>query len=95
MLNFNLVFLFFHVIYRFAFRVFQGTAFPTPQQRAKQLDVMSPGERSSAIQRWFLPKTDNTLFHAVPADGSKPTTEDEESPCMLSAKDSEYINCDV
>lgn len=80
---------------RFAFRVFQGTAFPTPQQRAKQLDVMSPGERSSAIQRWFLPKTDNTLFHAVPADGSKPTTEDEESPCMLSAKDSEYINCDA
>lgn len=80
---------------RFTFRVFQGTSFPTPQQRAKQLDVMSPGERSSAIKRWFIPKTDNNLFHVVPADGSKPTKEDEESPCMLSAKGSEYINCSV
>ncbi|XP_075715647.1 phospholipid-transporting ATPase VD isoform X2 [Rhinoderma darwinii] len=70
---------------RFAFRIFQGAWFPTPQQRAKQLDVMSPGERSSAIKNWFSPKTDNSLFHAVPADGNKPTKEDEESPCMLSA----------
>ncbi|KAG9479581.1 hypothetical protein GDO78_011546 [Eleutherodactylus coqui] len=80
---------------RFAFRVFQGTLFPTPQQRAKQLDVMPPGERSSAIKRWFLPNTDNTLFHAVPADGSKPTKEDEEAPCMQSPKDSEYRNYNV
>ncbi|XP_069833684.1 phospholipid-transporting ATPase VD isoform X2 [Dendropsophus ebraccatus] len=80
---------------RFAFRVFQGTVFPTPQQRAKQLDVMSPGERSSAIKDWFLPKTDTTLFHAVPADGSKPTNEDEEAPCMQSPRDSEYRHYNV
>ncbi|KAG8591805.1 hypothetical protein GDO81_000313 [Engystomops pustulosus] len=78
---------------RFVFRVFQGTVFPTPQQRAKQLDVMSPGERSSAIKHWFLPKTDNSLFLPVPADGSIPTKEDEEAPCMSSAKDS--ANYDV
>ncbi|CAN2388474.1 phospholipid-translocating ATPase activity, partial [Pristimantis euphronides] len=65
---------------RLAFRVFQGTLFPTPQQRAKQL--LPPGERSNAIKHSFLPKTDHTLFHAVPADGSKPPNEDEEAPCV-------------
>ncbi|XP_040274842.1 phospholipid-transporting ATPase VD [Bufo bufo] len=72
---------------RFAFRVFQGTLFPTPHQRAKQLDVMPPGERSNAIKRWFLPKTDTALFHAVPADGSRLIKKDEEAPCMPSPND--------
>ncbi|XP_073439563.1 phospholipid-transporting ATPase VD [Dendrobates tinctorius] len=80
---------------RFTFRIFQGTMFPTPQQSAKQLDVMSPGDHSSAIKHCFLPKTDTTLFHAVSADGSKVPKVGEEAPCMRSPREAENKSYDV
>nr|DBA29209.1 TPA: hypothetical protein GDO54_009457 [Pyxicephalus adspersus] len=63
---------------RYVYRIFQGSLFPTPQQKAKQLDVMPAEERLRAIKR-FTPnivRRDNSSFHVVPAGGSM-ATEDE------------------
>ncbi|XP_063777045.1 phospholipid-transporting ATPase VD [Pseudophryne corroboree] len=78
---------------RYVYRVFQGSVFPTPQHRAKQLDVMKPEARSHAIEDWI--KDDNTSFHAVPAEGSIPTREDLETDCMLSAREFQHASQDV
>ncbi|XP_075051388.1 phospholipid-transporting ATPase VD [Mixophyes fleayi] len=75
---------------RYVYRIFQGALFPTPQQRAKQLDVMIPEERSHAIKHWGQPN--NTSFRALPADGSITTNEDEEAACMLPATDSQHAS---
>ncbi|XP_068134633.1 phospholipid-transporting ATPase VD [Hyperolius riggenbachi] len=58
---------------RLVYRIFQGSVFPTPQQRAKQLDVMSPEEYSRAIKHWYPQKTalySNTSFRSMTAGGS-------------------------
>ncbi|XP_053314399.1 phospholipid-transporting ATPase VD [Spea bombifrons] len=71
---------------RYVYRVFQGTAFPTPQQRAKQLDVMTPEERSYAIKQWMGTndfKCENSSLQT--ADGSSPTKKREEATRMLPA----------
>lgn len=55
--------------------------FPTPQQRAKQLDVMTAEERLRAIKHWYTPKIargNSASFYIVPAGGSI-ATEDEEA----------------
>lgn len=66
---------------RYVYRIFQGSLFPTPQQRAKQLDVMTAEERLRAIKHWYTPKIarrNSTSFYIVPAGGSV-ATEDEEA----------------
>ncbi|XP_077333660.1 phospholipid-transporting ATPase VD [Lithobates pipiens] len=66
---------------RFVYRIFQGSLFPTPQQRAKRLDVMTAEERLRAIKHWYTPKIarrNSTSFYVVPAGGSI-ATEDEEA----------------
>ncbi|XP_018420457.1 PREDICTED: probable phospholipid-transporting ATPase VD [Nanorana parkeri] len=66
---------------RYVYRTFQGSLFPTPQQKAKQLDVMTAEERLRAIKHWYTPKIarhNNTSFHVVPAGGGT-ATEDEDA----------------
>ncbi|XP_075423095.1 phospholipid-transporting ATPase VD isoform X2 [Ascaphus truei] len=63
---------------RYVYRIFQGTLFPTPQLRAKQLDIMTPDERSHAIKLWEsgkVSKCENALIYTNPAGGSISTKE--------------------
>ncbi|KAM4707973.1 phospholipid-transporting ATPase VD [Discoglossus pictus] len=69
---------------RYAYRIFQGSVFPTPQLRAKQLDVMTPSERSHAIKRWNENKTcKNTSIYIMPGGSSLSQKESEETTNML------------
>ncbi|KAM8939510.1 phospholipid-transporting ATPase VD [Pelodytes ibericus] len=72
---------------RYVYRVFQGTVFPTPQLKAKRLDVMTPSQRSQAMTFWKgvrKPENEDEDFYGVPAEGSMPARENEEAACMLS-----------
>ncbi|KAM9330395.1 phospholipid-transporting ATPase VD [Gastrophryne carolinensis] len=74
---------------RYIYRIFQGSVFPTPQQKAKQLDVMTTEERLRAMKHWYsaVAQHDNNSFLARPAGGSI-ATENEEAASMLSAHNS-------
>ncbi|OCT99475.1 phospholipid-transporting ATPase VD [Xenopus laevis] len=76
---------------RYVCRIFQGTAFPTPQLLAKKLDVMSPEERLHALKHW---RGDQSLKcrkasqHLQPADGSATTKE--EAAGMLAGEQASF-----
>ncbi|XP_053559967.1 phospholipid-transporting ATPase VD [Bombina bombina] len=70
---------------RYVYRVFQGTVFPTPQLRAKKLDLMTTSERSKAIKLWKGEETithENTSLSKKTSDCTSPK-ENEEAANML------------
>ncbi|CAH2300130.1 probable phospholipid-transporting ATPase VD [Pelobates cultripes] len=69
---------------RYIYRVFQGTLYPTPQLRAKLLDLMTPRNRMEAIKIWIGTKTPeqvDNVFYAT--DGTNSAKESDETDCML------------
>ncbi|KAG8453638.1 hypothetical protein GDO86_000320 [Hymenochirus boettgeri] len=70
---------------RYVFRTFQGTVFPTPQLRAKKLDLMTTDKRLQAIKQWRGAKrrSEDSFLRTQAADGSLSPKEDEEAACML------------